>query len=318
MVELEAEHMYVCFMSDAAAMRALAAPVTTAVFPRRTARRESPVRGRTRQASGAGHNRAVATRLVMLDIDGVLVVSWEPLPGAIEAVRALRDAGLAVQFLTNTTSRPAAAVRAALRAVGFEVGADELTTAAVATAGYLAEHHAGARCLVLNDGPLDDLGDVRIAGERDTVEVVVIGGAGPSFDWPTINRAARAVLDGAALVGMHGAGRWLTAEGVCVDGGAYLAALEYATGVRATVVGKPAPAMFTQAVARAGVEPREAVMVGDDVVADVLAAQAVGIRGVLVRTGKFTPDTLRSAAVAPDAVLDSVADVPGLLARTAG
>jgi HAD superfamily hydrolase (TIGR01458 family) len=253
------------------------------------------------------------TRAVLLDIDGVLVVSWEPLPGAVAAVRALRRAGIAVQFLTNTTSRTAASVRETLQAAGFEIDADELTTAAIATAGFLAEHHPGARCLFLNDGPLDDLGDVLVAEADEPVDVVVIGSAGPSFDWPAINRAATAVLDGAALVGMHGTGRWRTSEGIRVDGGAYVAALEKATGVRATVVGKPAPTMFEQALARAGVEPRQAVMVGDDVVADVLAAQAAGIRGVLVRTGKYTPGSLRDAAEAPDAVLDSVADVPHLL-----
>jgi HAD superfamily hydrolase (TIGR01458 family) len=255
------------------------------------------------------------TRAVLLDIDGVLVVSWEPLPGAAGAVRAFREAGLGVQFLTNTTSRTAESVRDALQAAGFEVGEDELTTAAIATAGFLAEHHAGARCLILNDGPLDDLGDVVVAEGDEPVDVVVIDSAGPSFDWPAINRAATAVLGGAALIGMHGTGRWRTSEGIRVDGGAYVAALEKATGVRATVVGKPAPTMFEQALVRAGVEPGEAVMVGDDVVADVLAAQAVGIRGVLVRTGKYAPGTLREAGAGeePDAVLDSVADVPHAL-----
>lgn len=255
----------------------------------------------------------VATRAVFLDIDGVLVVSWEPLPGAVEAVRALREHGLVLQFLTNTTSRTAFDVLSALRRAGFEVDASELTTAAIATAGYLAAHYPGARCLVLNDGPLDDLGDVRFAEDGEPVDVVVIGSAGPSFEWHAINRAARAVLDGAELIGMHGTATWRTAEGICVDGGAYVAALERATGVRATVIGKPASAMFVEALARAGVDATHAIMVGDDLAADVLAAQALGIRGVLVRTGKFRSETLRAARTAPDAVLGSVADLPSWL-----
>ncbi len=256
----------------------------------------------------------MATRAVLLDIDGVLVVSWKPVPGAVEAVEAIRSAGLGVHFLTNTTSRTSTDVVEALREAGFDVDASLLTTAGVATAGYLATHHPGARCLVLNDGPLDDLADVALAEPDEQVDVVVIGSAGPSFGWPAINRAARALLDGAALVGMHGTLTWRTAEGICVDGGAYLAALERATGVEPTVVGKPAPAMFRQALARAGADASEAVMVGDDVVADVLAAQAVGIRGVLVRTGKYRPESVDAAPGTPDAIIDSIADLPGRLA----
>jgi HAD superfamily hydrolase (TIGR01458 family) len=251
---------------------------------------------------------------VLLDIDGVLVVSWAPIPGAVTAVQRVRDAGLAIRFLTNTTSRPAVVVAEGLRRAGFAVDDGELVTASLATAAYLGDRHPGARCLVLNDGPLDDLGDVVVVGDDEPVDVVVIGSAGPSFDWATINRAARAVLDGAALVGMHGTGRWMTADGACVDGGAYVAALERATGVTATVVGKPGPTMFTQALRSAGVTPGDAVMVGDDLIGDVGGARAVGVRGVLVRTGKFTPSVLADASVVPDAVLDSVADLPGLLA----
>ena len=126
---------------------------------------------------------------MFLDIDGVLVSSWEPLPGSVEAVRTLREHDLALQFLTNTTSRISLDVLSALGRAGFEVDASELTTAAIATAGYLAALYPGARCLVLNDGPLDDLGDVCLAEEGDPVDVVVIGSAGRSFDWHAINQA---------------------------------------------------------------------------------------------------------------------------------
>ncbi|MFN8034555.1 MAG: TIGR01458 family HAD-type hydrolase [Acidimicrobiia bacterium] len=254
------------------------------------------------------------TRAVLLDIDGVLVVSWKPIDGAVEAVRALRTAGFAVQFLTNTTSVTASEMVAHLVSAGFELGADELTTAGVATAAHLRRHHPGARCLVLNDGPLDDLAGVRLAGPGEAVDVVVIGSGGPSFTWERLNAAARAVIDGAALVGMHGAATWMTAEGICLDGGTFVAALERATGADATIVGKPAPAMFEEALRRARADLADAVMVGDDIAADVLAAQAVGIRGVLVRTGKYRPGSEDSAEPRPDATIDSIADLPGRLA----
>lgn len=250
---------------------------------------------------------------VLLDVDGVLVVSWKPVPGAIEALDALRAAGIRPLFLTNTTSRTRAELALALRDVGFTLDDHELFTATVATAAYLADHHPGARCLVYNEGPLDDLGDLDLVGEGEQPDVVLIGSAGPSFTWEMMNRATRAVLGGASLVAMHGTATWQTAEGICVDGGAYVAALERATGRAAVTVGKPAPPMFEEALTSIGAAPGDVVMVGDDLHNDVLAAQALGIRGVLVRTGKYRDETVHASPQLPDAVIDSIADLPGYL-----
>lgn len=248
--------------------------------------------------------------VLLLDIDGVLVVSWRPVLGASEAMRAIRDAGIPVRFLTNTTSRTRASVSTALRELGITVDDVELLTAGVATATYLREHHPGARCFVLGDGPPDDLVGITLVGPDEQPDVVVVGSAGPSCSWETVNLAARAVIDGAALVAMHGSLTWRTDAGICVDGGAYASLLERATGRAATTIGKPAPAMFDAALAGLGVTPADAVMVGDDLHHDVLAAQALGIRGVLVRTGKYRPEVLETAPEQPDAVIDSIADLP--------
>jgi HAD superfamily hydrolase (TIGR01458 family) len=250
---------------------------------------------------------------VLLDVDGVLVVSWEPVPGAVETLEALRRAGTVVRFLTNTTSRTRAEVATSLRGAGFALDESELFTAGVATAAFLAEHHPGARCLVCNDGPLDDLAGVRLVKEGEPADVVVIGSAGPSFSWEMVNEAARAVIGGAALVAMHGTATWRTADGICVDGGAYVAMLERATGRRAVTVGKPAAPMFEEALVSAGATPGDAVMVGDDLRSDVLAAQALGMRGVLVRTGKYRDEIVRDSPEPPDAVLDSIAALPAFL-----
>jgi HAD superfamily hydrolase (TIGR01458 family) len=256
---------------------------------------------------------AMTIPALLLDIDGVLVVSWKPVPGAVEAMRAIRDASIPVRFLTNTTSRIRASIGTALRDLGIDVDDDELLTAAVATAAHLRARHPGARCFVLNDGPLDDLDGVTLVGPDQYPDVVVIGSAGPSFSWDAVNLAARAVMHGAALVAMHGSATWRADAGVCVDGGAYVAALERATGRSATMIGKPAPAMFEAALASLGAAPGERVMVGDDLDNDVLAAQALGIRGVLVRTGKYRDEVLETANERPDAVIDSIADLPAWL-----
>lgn len=254
-------------------------------------------------------------RAVLLDIDGVLVLSWRALPGAAEAVATLRRAGLALRFLTNTTSRTSAAIGDALRDAGVDVANDEITTAARATAAHLARHHSGQRVLLLDDGPTDDLQGIALVGPDDEADVVVLGGAGPSFGWATLNDLAARVADGAHFVAMHGSAVWQTDDGLCLDTGAFAAAIEAATGIAATVIGKPAPTMFEHALTALGCEAGEAMMVGDDVRTDVLAAQAVGMTGVLVRTGKFRPGLLATAGGDPDHVVDSIADVPALLSR---
>jgi HAD superfamily hydrolase (TIGR01458 family) len=272
-----------------------------------------------------GVGRATSdTEGVLLDIDGVIVTSWRPVPGAVDAVAALRRSGRPVRFLTNTTSRSSASVARALRDVGVDLEDGDLITAGRATAELLRTRHVGATCLVLNDGSNDDLARASIdvvaatdpAAER--ADVVVVGSGGPGFTWDAVNRAVRALQGGAALVAMHGSMVWRTDDGVCVDGGAYVRLLEAAAGVVATTVGKPAPELFLAGARSLGCAPSAVVMVGDDLVSDVLAAQALGMTGVLVRTGKFRADVLASAPAPPDVVVDSLADVPGLLAGPGG
>ena len=160
---------------------------------------------------------------------------------------------------------------------------------------------AGIDCTVI------DLTDV------DDAEVIVIGGACDEFTYATLNKIFRRLMHGAALVGMHRNLFWKTAEGWELDGGAYLAGLEEAADVRATICGKPEKTYFDAGLAMLGVTADRAAMVGDDVVNDIIGAQEAGLTGILVRTGKFRPgDELRDDG-RPDHILDSFAAVPDLL-----
>lgn len=250
-----------------------------------------------------------------IDIDGVLTVSWEPLPGAVEALQAVRAARLPFVLLTNTTSRTRERIAATLSGAGFPVGRGDVLNAPSATAAHLRAHHGGARCLVLTSGNVDDdLEGVTIAEPEDDADVVVIGGAGPEFGYHELNRAFRALQAGAVLVAMHRNLFWRTDDGLSLDSGAFLAGLEQAAAVEATVLGKPAGAFFDAALERLGTTAGGTVMVGDDLEADVLGAQAHGMAGVLVRTGKFQPGDERGTGDdGPNHVVDSFADVPGLL-----
>ena len=249
---------------------------------------------------------------LLLDIDGVLAVSWEPLPGAVQAMESLRTEGVPFRLITNTTTHTRRDLAATLRGAGFEVAADEIVTAVTATAAYLRARHAEGRAFVLTDGaPGEDLAGVPIAGRVQEADVIVIGGASDAFSYETMNGIFRRLMDGVALVGMHRNLYWKTSQGWALDGGAYIAGLEEASGTTAVICGKPARTYFETALALLGVPAARAAMVGDDITNDIEGARAAGMTGVLVRTGKFREADLAKGS--PDVVLDSFGDLPGWL-----
>ena len=250
---------------------------------------------------------------LLIDIDGVLTVSWEPIDGAPAALATVRRSGLPLRFATNTTTRTRAEVAELLTEAGMPTAVEEILTAPAATAAHLRRHHAGARVFLLNTGDLTaDLQGIDLV-EDGPADVVVIGGAGVDFTHRQLNEAFRLILDGAAFVAMHCNLYWRTRGGLELDTGAYVRALQAATGVEPVVLGKPSPDFFAAGVAELGCAPDRVAMVGDDLDNDVLGAQHAGLHGILVRTGKFRPEVLDASDERPDVVIDSFADLPGLL-----
>lgn len=251
-------------------------------------------------------------RGVLFDIDGVLVTSWQALPGAVEAVTWLRERAIPFRLITNTTTHTRADLAVTLQEAGFDVAPDEIITAVVATATYLRREHPGARVFVLSDGDgSGDLGGAELVDDPGEADVVVIGGACDDFSYATVNRIFRRLSAGASLVAMHRNMYWRTSGGLELDAGAYIVGLETAARSTAAICGKPSRSYFEAALEPLGISPEQALMVGDDIVNDVLGAQAIGIVGALVRSGKFQPSDLERGM--PDHVVDSVAGVPGLL-----
>jgi phospholysine phosphohistidine inorganic pyrophosphate phosphatase len=256
-------------------------------------------------------SEAPPAEAVLLDLDGVLYVEEEALPGAQDAVARLRAAGLALRYVTNTTARSRSETLEKLRRLGFEVADGELLTPAA-----LAVEHCRARglervSLLVGDELVDDFPGL----ERDErgPQAVIVGDLGESFDYAVLNRAFRHSLAGAELVALQKNRFWRRADGLSLDVGPFVAALEYATGQTAHVVGKPASGFFHGVLDGVGCAPDAAVMVGDDVETDVGGALSAGLRAVLVRTGKFRPEAVEAAGVTPTATLDSIAAVPAWL-----
>ncbi len=235
-------------------------------------------------------------------------------PGSLDAFSELRRRATPLRLATNTTSLTRSGVADRLVTAGFAVTSEDILTAPLATAVHLRTQHPGARVFLLSTGDLeDDLTGIDIVGEEDDADVVVLGGAGLAYTHEQLNRAFNLLLGGASFVAMHRNLTWRTTRGMELDTGAYVMALEAATGTEATVIGKPSPDFFLAALDALGdevgveLQPDEVMMIGDDVVNDVGGAQAMGMVGCLVRTGKFTEAALAAAAVDPDHVVGDLA-----------
>lgn len=252
-------------------------------------------------------------RALLLDLEGTLYQAGQPVAGAAKALQALAARGISHGFVTNTTSRPRSVLVAELAAMGFEVSPDRIFTAPRAAREYLLSHNLDRCHLLVRPAVLEDLAGIR---EDDvSPQAVVVGDMGEDFTYARLNRAFRLLLQGAELITLARNRYYRAADGLVLDQGPFVAALENASGLRATLVGKPSIEFFQPALKFLGVPPSEAAIVGDDLEADVAGGQAAGMRGILVRTGKFREADLSRSNVHPDAILDSLADLPRLLSE---
>ena len=253
---------------------------------------------------------------ILLDVDGVLHVSGEAIPGAADAVARLRAEGHRLRFVTNSTTRSRAALARDLRRLGVEVDDEELQTTPRAAARALS----GKRVLALvMPAIVDDMKGLQLVGEA--ADAVLVGGADESpetgrvFSYMNLARAFAELDAGAELFCLHKNRWWQTRRGPLLDAGAFVAGLEYAAQTEATVLGKPSPTYFDAALEALDAEPKLTWMVGDDVESDIVGAQACGLRTVLVRTGKFRPDVVEESGVVPDAIVSSIAQLPEWIER---
>jgi len=260
------------------------------------------------------HRRAEdAVRAALIDLDGVVYEGQRAVAGAPEAVAWFQERRVPHLFLTNTTSRPRSALIDKLADLGIETDPDHVFTPPAAATQWLAEQAPGPAGLFVPEATAAEFGDTpRLAPDAESgAAAVVLGDLGEGWDFHTLNRAFRLLMaePQPALVALGMTRYWRAADGLRLDVAPFVKALEYASGARAVVLGKPAPGFFRAGLARVGCEPREAVLIGDDIVGDVQGAQRVGLQGILVRTGKFRASDL-AGEIRPDAVLDSIADFP--------
>jgi phospholysine phosphohistidine inorganic pyrophosphate phosphatase len=250
---------------------------------------------------------------ILFDLDGVLYNSEEPIDGAADVVGWVKEKGIPHLYVTNTTSRGRSALVEKLGRFGIVTDPGRIMTPCVAAAEWMRSCEAGRAALFVRPKTLEEFDGVpRLAEEAETgARYVIIGDLGDAWDFHTLNRAFRILhsTPDSKLVALGMTRYWHAHDGLRLDVAPFIAALEHATGRKALVFGKPATAFFNAAAEKLGLPAAQIVMIGDSIETDVAGAQQAGMKGILVRTGKFRQSDLEGG-IAPDAVLDSICDLP--------
>lgn len=251
-------------------------------------------------------------RLILLDLDGTLYVGNQPIPGALECTAQLRNRNIPLRFLTNTTTKSQAQLVAQMREMGFSLNDDELISAPVAAKLEVqALQQIAGRPLriwpVVAEAIKTDFAE--FMWDEVTPDYIILGDIGDAWDLALINRLFNAIHAGAELIALHKNRFWQTMEGLKADIGFFVAGLEYVCSKTARVMGKPNRDFFQRVLDSAGVNAEDTLMVGDDIDSDVGGAQVMGMKGCLVKTGKFRQAYYEQSSVKPDYLIESVRDL---------
>ena len=251
-------------------------------------------------------------RGLMLDLDGTVYQDNRLIAGAAETIAALRERGYRLRFVTNTTNKRRETIRDRLDTLGIEAKSSEIFTAPVA-ASLMLRRHPEARCWVVTRGDaIQEFQGLKL--DQDRPDFVVLGDLMEGFTFELLNRIFRKLNAGAELIALQKNRYWLTGGKLTLDMGPFVAALEFATGRSARVVGKPSGEFFRLALSHLDLVPHQVAMVGDDWESDIAGAQRVGLRTILVRTGKYRAGDCEKLETPPDGVAGSLADLPEILA----
>jgi HAD superfamily hydrolase (TIGR01458 family) len=232
-------------------------------------------------------------------------------PGALETLQYLQSHRVPHRFITNTTTQSIASLHRKLLSLGLPIAQQNIISAPYGAVLYLRQMGRPSCYLMMREEVQVDFAEFRKS--RTAPDVLVVGDLDDRWSYELLNEAFGLVMNGAHLIALHKNRYWQTAQGLRLDVGPLVAALEYATGTAATLVGKPAPRFFEMALRELGLPPEQVAMVGDDIETDIEGAQRVGMRGFLVQTGKYRPELVGRFGVRADRVLGSIADLPDCL-----
>ncbi|MDP6725645.1 MAG: TIGR01458 family HAD-type hydrolase [Candidatus Marinimicrobia bacterium] len=252
-------------------------------------------------------DRSMTQKGFLFDLDGVFYISGGLIPGGIEAIVLLREKNIPFRLLTNTTTKTRKQLSKKLNKLGLKVEENEIVSAGQAGVIYLNSLGSPKCHLLISDDLKEDYADFDCGNE--VPKWVVMGDRGHDWTYDDMNVAFRLMMDGADLLALHKGKYFQVKDGLNMDIGAIVTGLEYATGKKATTLGKPNKEFFQAALDDLGCSSKDVIMVGDDLINDIGGAQALGIKSVLVKTGKYRKEILEKSDIIPDAIIDSIADL---------
>ena len=258
------------------------------------------------QISPSIHSKVKA---FLIDLDGVLYVGSHPITGARECLERMDDLGYSYRFVSNSTRRCRASVAERLAGLGYDIPARLIFTPPLAAIEHMKRRGKERGYLLTTIDVQRDFLQAGIRIVEDGADYVIVGDAAEGFTYENLNCALGLLLDGADVLALEMDRYWKQPQGLSLSAGPFVAALEYATGKRAELMGKPSRQFFQMALDDLGLEPGNVAMVGDDIHTDVLGAQEMGMQGILVKTGKYRADWTRLSGAKPDMVCDSLASL---------
>ena len=247
---------------------------------------------------------------ILFDINGVFHVDNQPFDGAIETIAKAKEK-FPCRFVTNTTTKSRREFHQSLVDMKLPIDESEIISAPYAAVLYLRQLNSPTCHLLLSESVTQDFAEFK---QSDTdPDVVVIGDIGDRWNYEIMNRIFKMLNRGAELIALHKGKYWQAEGDLQLDIGAFVTGLEYVTGKTATVVGKPSDSFFQLALSELKLPAENVIMVGDDIDSDVGGAQQQGIRGILVKTGKYRQELVEASDVEPDLILQSIADFTEIL-----
>ncbi|CAG8497129.1 6563_t:CDS:2 [Acaulospora morrowiae] len=241
-------------------------------------------------------------RGVLIDLSGTLHVGDKACEGAVSGLKKLRQAAIPFRFCTNTTKESCSTLLRKLSKMGFEVHRNEFFTSLTASRNLILSR--GLRPLLfLEDDALEDFQGVSTEEPNDAI---VIGLSPTNFHYEMLNKAFRILINNnnASLIAVHKGKYYAEQDGLSLGPGAFVEALEYSSGIKAAVVGKPEKIIYEQAIEDMGLkeETKRVVMIGDDIMQDLGAGtKELGMIRYLVKTGKY-----RNGDESLDSTIDGV------------
>ena len=250
-------------------------------------------------------------RGILFDLDGVFYVSNQAIDGGQKLINSLRNKSIPFRFLTNTTTKTRREIREKLGSFGLLIDEKEIFSAAYIGINYLRSIGSPPCHLLIHDNIYLDYSEFDVHDRKP--EFVVIGDRENKWNYDDLNKAFRYLMEGAGLIALHKGRYFQTLQGLEIDIGAIITGLEYSSGQTAISLGKPNPHFFQTALEDISISSEKAIMVGDDLINDIGGAQRTGMKGVLVRTGKFRKSDLSRSDVKPDFIIESINELEDIL-----